>query len=349
MILVIQGWLPHYRLELFNALGAIEDVVVVHSGKPARRDGDRFEEVVLPTKSLGPFKLQHGLLDLIEERQPRAVIAMFDVRWVNTVLAMYRFDRRLKWVWWGLDRGKSDWATRAKLLFARRANPIVFYNEETRASFRSALAPQVPLLVANNTFHVANRVKSFRNPMKNRIINVGSLEARKQNEVTVRVLKKICDETGADIRFSLIGDGPERAMLTALVDELRMQDQVELLGRIDNPSELARYYAEAIASVSFGQAGLAVLQSMAFGVPFVTKENAISGGEKYNIIDGVNGILVKDDPSSLEAALRGLFSDIGAARRLGEAAYRYYSEEATIAKMVANFVSAINVAGPAYD
>jgi glycosyltransferase involved in cell wall biosynthesis len=128
-----------------------------------------------------------------------------------------------------------------------------------------------------------------------------------------------------------------------------MQDRVELLGRIDNPSELTRYYAEAIASVSFGQAGLAVLQSMAFGVPFITKENAISGGEKYNIINGETGILVKNDPAALEAALRRLFADIDAARRLGKAAYHYYSEAATVENMVANFIMAINAAMPAHD
>lgn len=349
MILVIQGWLPHYRLELFNALAALEDVAVVHSGEPARRDGDRFEEVVLPVKTLGPFRLQQGLLKLIEARQPRAVIAMFDVRWVNTVRAMYRYDQRLKWVWWGLDRGKSEWATKAKLLIARRPNPIVLYNEVTRAEFSSDLEPKVPLFVANNTFHVPNRAECFRNPVKNRIINVGSLEARKENAVTIRVLKKICDDTGADIRFSLIGDGPERTTLTALVDELGMQNRVELVGRIDNPSELARYYAEAFASVSFGQAGLAVLQSMAFGVPFLTKENAVSGGEKHNITNGETGIIVTDDPVALESALRRLFADPDAARRLGEAAYHYYSEAATIENMVANFVKAIDAAGPSHD
>lgn len=348
MIFVIQGNLPHYRIELFNALSALDEVVVVHSGKPARRDGDRFEEVVLSTKTLGSFRLQQGLLELIELHQPEAVIAMFDIRWVNTVRAMYRFDKQLKWVWWGLDRGKSNLATRAKLLLAGRPNPIVFYDEVTRDSFASVLGPEAQVFVANNTVHVPNRIESFRNPVKNRIINVGSLDARKQNDVTIRVLKNIYDKTGAVIRFSLIGDGAEREALKILVAELGMQNQVEFLGQIEDPSELARYYAEAIASVSFGQAGLAVLQSMAFGVPFVTKHNAISGGEKYNITHGETGILVEDDPAALDVALRRLIGDIDEARRLGEAAYRYYSDAASMQNMVGNFAKAIDAAGYAH-
>ena len=42
-----------------------------------------------------------------------------------------------------------------------------------------------------------------------------------------------------------------------------MSNHVEMIGRVEDPDTLARYYDEAVASVSFGQAGLAVLQSMA--------------------------------------------------------------------------------------
>lgn len=346
VILMIQGVLPHYRLELFNALCRLDEVVVAHSGRNMKRHTDCFEEVILPVKTVGPLKIQQGLLQLIATRRPRAVIAMFDVRWVNSIRAMYKFDKSLSWVWWGLDHGKTVQANQAKLYLARRRNPIVFYNQVTRDAFSFQLEPDVPLFVANNTYHVPNRAKSFCNPVKNRFINVGSLDARKENDVTIRVLKKIYDDTGADIRFSIIGDGPERAALAALVAELGMHDRIDLPGRIENPSALVRYYAEAIASVSFGQAGLAVLQSMAFGVPFITKQNAVSGGEKYNIIDGHNGLLVKDDPAALEAALRQLFADVNQARRMGEAAYRYYSEAATVENMVVNFSKAIDAARP---
>lgn len=341
MILVIQSKLLHYRLELLNALATLDDVVIVHSGAPARRETDRFEEVLLPARTVGPFHLQEGVLALIEKRRPDAVIAMFDLRWVNTIRAMYRFDRRLAWIWWGLDQGKCDLATRAKLFLARRPNPIVFYNEMTRAAFAADLRNKDRLFVANNTFHVSDRIESYRHPVKTRFINVGSLDARKQNDVTIRVLKQICDETGAEICYSLIGDGAERDRLKALAKELGMEDRVELLGEITDPAELTRYYAEAIASVSFGQAGLAVLQSMAFGVPFVTKRNAISGGEKNNIRDGVNGMFCDDDPADLERVLRQLLADPDGARNLGRAAYGHYSQLATLENVIKNFHEAI--------
>ena len=85
-----------------------------------------------------------------------------------------------------------------------------------------------------------------------------------------------------------------------------------------------------------------MLQSMAYGVPFVTKENAISGGEKHNIIDGVNGILCDDSPESLELAMLSLIQNKDYAHILGNEAYEYYHKFASIENMAENFIQAMN-------
>jgi len=341
MILVIQGKVLHYRRAFLNALSEIDDVTVVHSGSPSKRADDCFSEVILPVRKIGPFMLQRNLIRLIAQRKPKTVIAMFDVRWAISVRAMFKFDHIVNWVWWGLDKGKSVTAFTIKIALANRQNPVVFYNHVIRDEFSPYIYPKEKLFVANNTFHVSHRSESFRHPTKTRIINVGSLDARKQNDVTIRALHTVLQEMDTEIRFTLIGVGAEMENLRLLVEELGMQDHVELVGNIEDPKLLEAYYADALASVSFGQAGLAVLQSMAFGVPFVTKHNSISGGEKYNISDGVNGILCDDEPKSLEDALRVLISSPDYARELGEAAYLHYSQKATIENMVATFKKAI--------
>jgi len=341
MIIVIQGELPHYRIGFFNALSDLDEVVVVHSGMPVSCSTDRFEEVVLPVKKLGPFQVQQGLIELISERRPDAIIAMFDLRWVNSVRAMFRFDKALRWIWWGIGTGRNKFASWARRVLAARPNPIVFYNEEARRSFSERQDLQSRLFVANNTLHVPDRIRCYQYPKKTRLINVGSLDERKQNDVTIHVLKEIQDEIGADICFSLIGDGDASDSLQDLVKDLGMESNVELIGRIVDPALLSQYYKEAIAAVSFGQAGLAVLQSMAFGVPFVTRKNAITGGEKYNIIDGVNGLLCGDNPDDLKEALLKLVQDVDYARTLGEAAFEHYTTTANLDNMVSGFAEAL--------
>jgi len=55
----------------------------------------------------------------------------------------------------------------------------------------------------------------------------------------------------------------------------------------------------------------------------------------------VNGILCDDNPAALERSLRSLIESPDLARSLGREAFTYYSHEATIENMVANFEKAM--------
>lgn len=341
MILVVQGTLPHYRVGFFNALCEIDKVTVAHSGNPVRKPTDRFQEVILPMRRVGPFKVQSGLRRLIEQARPDVVIAMFDIRWLATIAAMFRFDRQLTWVWWGLGEGSYGLATRVKTLLARRANPIVFYSDRSLTAFRDRLPEVDRLFVARNTLHVPKRKQCYLNQEKTIFLNVGSLDARKRNDVTIQVMRRLVD-TGLWVpKLVLVGDGAERGRLQKLVSDLEMQHYVDFAGFSDDPDVIASYYWKAIASVSFGQAGLAVLQSMAYGVPFVTTRTAVSSGESENIIDGETGILCDDSPLALEQALRSLLINLESTRRMGAVAYDNFSKTATLENMVARFREAI--------
>ena len=101
------------------------------------------------------------------------------------------------------------------------------------------------------------------------------------------------------------------------------------------------YYEESIFSISYGQAGLSVLQALGFGVPFITKKNAISGGEKYNIKNGYNGFLIEDSLIALSNIILKLCIDIKYAKQLGENAFYYYQQFCIISNMVKGIQDAI--------
>ena len=342
MILVVQNQLPHYRRAFFNALCDIDEVIVLHSGKPVGTDGERFKELTVPQRRFGPFNLQIGLNDVIMRLAPTTVIASADLRNLMSFVAMFRFERRLKWVWWGLDKGGSALALAVKTWLVRRDNPVVFYNHAIRDEFQArGLAPD-RLFVANNTFHVDNHQSFADTAPKDCFINVGTLDPRKRNDVAVRAFRTVLDKSGRDFKLYLIGEGRDRDMLEVLIAELDLAGSVILTGKIEDPKQLEGYYARAIASVSFGQAGLAVIQSMAFGVPFITKTDAISGGEKHNIISRYNGIFCDDDQRSLEAEMLRLVEDSDYARELGRNAYAHYVDNASIQGMVGGFHAALS-------
>lgn len=341
MILVVQNRLPHYRCEFFNKLSKLDEVLVVHSGPQLSAKGDRFREHIIRSIKIGPFVWQCGLSSLIRSINPSAVIVSADVRNIHSLFAMLLFDRKVRWIWWGMDRGASGLAFRFKCWLALRNNAIVFYNNEIRKVFLNEGIDGRKLFVANNTFHVSGSKSLAKMPTKDIFLNVGTLDSRKQNDVVIRSFNEIYRRTSRDIYLYLIGEGAERDSLEALVLELNLTSRVFLPGKIEDIHILEGFYARAIASVSFGQAGLAVLQSMAFGVPFITKRNAISGGEKFNIVDGNNGIFCSDETNSLTNAMSRLIEDPGYARVLGDNAFTHYRDNACVDLMVDGFSDAL--------
>lgn len=341
MIFVLQNSLPHYRRELFNKLAELDELVVIHSGQPGTCHGDKFREILIPSIKCGPFVWQIKLPKLIKLMKPSTIIASADVRNISSIYHMIRFDKKVNWIWWGLDKGKSDLAFYFKLLLCKRKNPIVFYHDEIKRKFlENGVSPDF-CYVANNTFHVESNRSLANEISRNSFINVGSLDLRKENDVLIKAFKEVLNRCGLDLYLYFIGEGDDRYRLEKLVTKLELTEHVYFKGRITDTAELEKYYARALASVSFGQAGLSVLQSMGYGVPFITTVDAISGGEKFNIIDGYNGVNCNHDVTSLVNVMTKLSEDPLYANLLRENAYAYYRNKATLEIMVNGFRSAI--------
>lgn len=341
-VVILQAKLPHYRRDFFNALADHSEVVVIHSGSASARAEDRFAEVVVPYCSVGPFRVQRGLARALRLSLPDIIVAGDDLRWVGILGAKWLHRRRVPWVWWGLDRSRNKTWEFVKLRFiVSRSDQAVFYDSETMKYCLSHGVCEDHAIVANNTVHVPNARSFHSHPAKNCFINVGTLDKRKRNDTLIRVFKGVRQRVGSELKLVLVGDGPERDLLEGLIADEGLGECVTMTGRIEDPLLLERYYKNAIASVSFGQAGLAVLQSMAFGVPFVTARNAISGGEITNIVHGHNGVLCEDSSESLEKCLVELASDTDRARELGKNANEHYMKHATINNMVNSFLVAM--------
>lgn len=339
-ILIHYNYILHYRKAFFNVLSKDYDVTVIHSGTESITDNDKYKEIIVPVKKVGPFYLQSGVIEETKSSEYDIIIALFDVRWVNTILSIF-FSKNKKFIWWGAWITKSKIANLIRIYLSKKSDANVFYTYGAMKDFIEHGINSDTAYVANNTFDVGSRIKSYENKIKNRILFVGSLDKRKQNDVLIRAFKNIVKDIDEDIILTIIGDGLEKNNLTQQVQEASLKDRVEFVGRVNDPQKLAEYYKESIVSVSFGQAGLSVLQGLGFGVPFLTKANAISGGEISNIKNRYNGILCEDDEKSLENELLFLCNNIDFSRQMGENAYNYYNEFCTIENMVQGFKDAI--------
>ena len=193
----------------------------------------------------------------------------------------------------------------------------------------------------NNTFHIENRIPCHKEENKDAFIFVGSMDPRKRLDVMINAFANAIPYLPSSIKLKLIGNGVDFEKAKNLIEKLKIKDRIQLLGRINETEILQEHYKSALASISFGQAGLGVLQSLGYGVPFITSKNAISGGEICNINHESNGYLIEDNQASLEQIMIKLGNDVQLSKLLGKNAFDHYTSKCTIEHMANKFKEVI--------
>jgi glycosyltransferase involved in cell wall biosynthesis len=176
------------------------------------------------------------------------------------------------------------------------------------------------------------------------IVSCGRLEPYKGHHVLLRA----CAQLARPVRCCIVGEGPQRARLAALADELGLGGRVEFPGAVPQ-TRLVELYAEAdvfvLASVVSDRSGKrdvipnVLVEAMAMGLAVVGTH--VSGVSEL-IADGVNGRLVPpNDPLRLAAVIGELLADPAQRARLGAAAVQTVAERfdrrRNIAALVALF------------
>ena len=337
-VLLIYTEVLEYRIPFFAALGEKVDLTVTHSGRRMTDGSVGFREIVLPRSRLWRFHYQDGLREIIQKSKFDTVIFFMDLAWISTVCAFLFPPDRTRRVIWGLWRTGRRVPDMFRVWIARKADFNIFYSEGAAKDFLAqGVAPEL-ISVASNTFRVARPSRNV-NSHRDSILVVGSFNPRKRNDITLAAFLEAAGT--APVRLVFVGDGPERNRIELLARQSRLARQIEFHQACHDEEVLRGFYDRAICSVSHGQAGLSVLQSFAYGVPFITSRGAISGGEIENILPLENGCLTDGTQSGLVDALRGLIRNPGKAEALGWAALQHYRTRASIDRMVGGFTQAI--------
>ena len=147
---------------------------------------------------------------------------------------------------------------------------------------------------------------------------VGRLYPEKGYDELIRAIALLKQDAPLPFRCVILGHGPEEHSLSALIDELDLEREVQLVGyRADIPDVIRALDVAVLSSRNEGSP-LAVMEYMAGAAPIVA---TAVGGVPELIEDGVHGLLVPPrDPGALAAALRRLLDDQTLALRLGSAA-----------------------------
>lgn len=145
----------------------------------------------------------------------------------------------------------------------------------------------------------------------------GRLSERKNIIPLVRCFQQVV-ESLPDASLDIYGSGPQEAEIRRLIGELRLQQNVRLMGRTDSPvTRMAEYSAVVLASAYEGF-GLVIGESMLAETPVVAFD--CDFGPRDIINHGVNGLLVEAGNFMQLAEQMVSFShDLDAARSMGSA------------------------------
>jgi glycosyltransferase involved in cell wall biosynthesis len=150
-------------------------------------------------------------------------------------------------------------------------------------------------------------------PDPGRILFVGRLAVQKRPELAVRAFAEL-HRLRPEARLDIVGDGPLRPEIDALVSSYGLRGSVKLLGaRADVPVLLAKASCLILTSSSEG-CPLTVIEAMASGVPVVSTP---VGGVPELVADGETGLLTGENPAEIAAALASVVENPERARRLG--------------------------------
>jgi teichuronic acid biosynthesis glycosyltransferase TuaC len=158
-----------------------------------------------------------------------------------------------------------------------------------------------------------------RPPVHPTLVTVGQLIARKRQADVMRAMWVLRDRH-PDLRYRLIGDGPERDSLAALARQLGLEDRVEFTGALPHEEALKRGRdATVFVMPSTDEAfGVAYVEAMAAGLPAIGSRGEPGPEDIASLGHGMR-LVPPGDPEALAAEIDHLLDhDWGA--RIGAAA-----------------------------
>ena len=179
-------------------------------------------------------------------------------------------------------------------------------------------------------------------------------EGRQGKKPTVGLVGRLSTEKGVDLflhaaavvssaipeaMFLVIGDGPDRAQLDSLIDNLNLRGSAFLLGRRDDmPSVYASLDVMVSASRKEGLP-IAILEGMASRRAII----ATAVGEVPTIIQhGDTGILIpSEDSNAISEAIIKLLEDDASRDRMGTAARQSVEDRFSAKRMTADYLQSL--------
>lgn len=347
-VLFIHNSLTSYNNPIYEMMNETFDITHAYVDKN-EVEKPIYKSFRFPHWQIGPF---------IIHRKLRKIINQYDVVIINAHLRSIRIvllpflPHKPKLISWSIGLHVSyrkkynlenapDFADRLFQLIQNRCDACIFYMPQPIEYWKKySRIDKKKYFVAHNTVKVADFEKLPAFNERNKFLFVGSLYKQKGLGELIEayyMAKKTNDNIPP---LYIIGKGSEEYLIKDLIKERGLDNSVFMIGAIYDEDVLKDYFLTALLCISPKQAGLTVQKSLGYGTPFVTRPDAITGGERLDVHDKENGFFYHTKQELAEIMLNAVDSP-SIIERMSLNARNYYLTEASPEKMVEGALTAI--------
>lgn len=348
-VLIIEETLSLYNDPIFSILNQHVDLTFAYILKTEVEKTD-YKTMQIPHKWIWKFVWLKKLNYIVNQYD--VVIIVPHLKFINLALLPYKL-RKFKLISWTiglyvsynrkynlnkkpdfLDKLYEDIQDHCDACIFYMPHPIDFW-ERHRGIDREKY------FVAHNTVKVADfgEMPPFSN--RNQLLFVGSLykqkglgellEAYYLAKIKIKVVPKLV----------IIGKGPEESIIRQQIEDRGLEQDIVMAGPIYNEEELKDYFLTSLLCLSPKQAGLSVQKSLGYGTPFVTRPDAITGGERLDVCNNINGFIYNTIEELSEIIVNAAIHP-DQIEPLSQNARNYYKEKTSPEIMVQGVLNAIN-------
>ncbi len=258
-----------------------------------------------------PFDLIHA-----HYASPAGVIALLAARWMQVPVLVTVHGADVTYT----AKQNALGAAIIRWVF-QRADAVVANSQWTATRVIQCGAPPDKVSVSyygGNGRHPAPAAPKVDEARPLHLLSVSLLEPRKGQAFVLRALRVLRDH-GYDLRYTIVGDGPQAPALRALADELGLSDIVSFEGRKEH-EEVWPYFAACDIFVlpSWNEAfGVVYIEALSQGKPIVGCQGE-GGPEELKGLGECGELVQPQNVDSLVTALKRLLDDPARRRQMGE-------------------------------
>lgn len=348
-LLIFQNELSAYNVPVYNNIAQHYDLTLAFYLNDKAKTSCDFKKIKLSSYKIGPFRIVKGAIRLASSYDVVCIIP--NLR--NITYSILPFlPHKNKVVNWSIGFRASytnPYITNRKHVLADKlfqsvlnhCDSSIFYMDKAKEFWDGTSLDLSRVFIAPNTTEVIPI--DIKPEIKKDILFVGTLYKGKGLDLLLNAFRIAAEKNKVQNKLHIVGDGAERSTLEEYVKQHNMTDNVIFHGAIYDEKMLADRFAHALICVSPTQGGLSVPKSMGYGVPFVTRKDAITGGEIYHITSNENGIIYNKDEDLIKI-LEDCYRNPSKYILMGGKAKEYYDKHATINHMAQGAIQAFEFA-----